>query len=122
MTVRDIRLDPSTGDLDLTGGGALVSDQDAIAQEIRVRLHTFAGEYFLDTTRGIPWLAWNDRKWSADAVKEAQILLRAELLEVPGIKSVQAPGVTITRSGTSIIISAAVVIDTGELLPVQETV
>ena len=56
MTVRDLLLD-STGDLDLLGGGALASDEAAIAQEITVRLHTFSGEYFLDSTRGLPWLA-----------------------------------------------------------------
>jgi hypothetical protein len=121
MSVRDLKLD-ATGDLDITGGGALVADEEAIAQEIKVRVHTFSSEYFLDTTRGIPWLNWNDRKWSASAIREAQILLRAELLEVPGVKSVRAPGVVITKSGTSVSISATVVTDLGELLPVQETI
>jgi hypothetical protein len=121
MTVRDLRL-TADGDLYLIGGGGLVSDEEAIAQEITVRIHTFLGEYFLDSTRGLPWLAWHQRKWSDAVVREARVLIRAELLEVPGVASVQDPGVEITRSGTAVTISATVVTDTGELLPVLETV
>ncbi len=121
MTVRDLRL-TSGGDLELLGGGGLVSDEEAIAQEITVRLHTFAGEYFLDSGRGLPWLAWHQAKWSAETVKQAKILIRAELLAVPGVASVQDPGVEITRTGTAVTISATVATDTGELIPVRETV
>lgn len=121
MTVRDLLLD-SNGDLELVGGGALASDEAAIGQEISLRLHTFSGEYFLDSTRGLPWMAWHHRKWSAAVIQEARILIRSELLEVPGVASVEDPGVTITRAGTQLTISAVVRTDTGELLPVEETV
>jgi len=121
MTVRDLLLD-SDGDLELVGGGALASDEAAIGQEIALRIHTFVGEYFLDSTRGLPWLAWHQRKWSPAVVQEARILIRSELLKVPGVASVEDPGVTISRSGTAVTISAVVRTDTGELLPVQETV
>lgn len=90
MTTRDLLLD-AAGDLDLTTGDAqLVSDLVAIAQELRIRLRTFVGEYFLDTGRGLPWLSWSEGKMPEATLRQIEALARAEILKVPGVVRVEA--------------------------------
>lgn len=44
------------GDLDLSTGDLVVMhDLDAVAQDLLVRLQFFYGEWFMDTTQGIPY-------------------------------------------------------------------
>lgn len=53
---RDLKLDPTTGDLALSGGDlVLVSGVEAIAQDLRFRLRFFAGEWFADIDQGLPY-------------------------------------------------------------------
>lgn len=56
MTVRNLFIDPLTGDLVITKGVLqLASDSDAITQAVIQALRTIAGEYFLDATVGVPY-------------------------------------------------------------------
>lgn len=44
---------------DITGGKGLANfatDDEAILQSIRCELHLQLGEWFMDTTRGVPWV------------------------------------------------------------------
>ena len=121
MIARDIKLD-ANGDLDLTGGGSMVVDEDASAQESRVRRRTDLGEYFLDTTRGLPFQAWVSAGWSKAAQRAAALLVRSELLKVPGVASVEDPGVTVSHDATTKLTTfeATVRTDMGELLSLAE--
>lgn len=121
---RDILLD-ADGDIDLSGGGSWVADEAAIAQEIRVRLRTFLGEYFLDTvTRGLPYERWVSGGWSSAVQKEAQVLVRSELLSVPGVTRILDPGVSIDwdSAARSVTVSASVAVDSGAILEVLQEV
>lgn len=52
----DIKLSTVDFDLDVTNGNVtLVSDYDAIAQHLSIRLQTFLGEWFLDSQIGVPY-------------------------------------------------------------------
>lgn len=52
----DLGLDPNTGDIALVERSAvLVSDIDQIAQNLAIRLRFFQGEWYLDTTEGMPY-------------------------------------------------------------------
>lgn len=56
--MRDLLLDPDTGDLALVGGGALLTaagEQDT-AQALRITLATQRGTYALDLRAGVPWI------------------------------------------------------------------
>lgn len=52
----DLKLDPVTRDLDLsTGDLVIITDLDALAQNLRVRLQMVKGEWFLDQRLGVPY-------------------------------------------------------------------
>ena len=81
----DISVDPSTGDLDLNGAQLnKVEGGEAVAQEIRIGLRLFQGEWFLDQRVGMPY-------FQSIFVKNPNINLLRDLFR-RAIKSV--PGVT----------------------------
>lgn len=80
--------------LDITGGKGLANyatDDEAVLQSLRCELHLQLGEWFLDTTRGVPWLQNPNStaqpilgRHPADlAYAEAQI--KAAILRVEGV-------------------------------------
>lgn len=60
MTVRNLKIDQTTGDLVISAGNlVLVSDTEAITQAVNSNLRTFLGEWFLDDPNnpklGVPY-------------------------------------------------------------------
>lgn len=52
----DLLMDLSTNDLKIVNGDlAIVEGSDAIVQDLQQQLQLWFGEYFLDTTKGIPF-------------------------------------------------------------------
>lgn len=53
----DLLLDTDTGDMVYVNGGCPVTQLtgDVVAQRLRITLYTFLGEWFLDTTVGVPY-------------------------------------------------------------------
>lgn len=53
----DLLLNPDTGDVVFINGAAPVTQRTAtvVAQRLRITLYTFLGEWFLDTTVGVPY-------------------------------------------------------------------
>lgn len=85
----DIALDPDTNDLLLTAGSpTLISGADAIAQQLRIRMRFFLGEWFLDTRLGIDYfgkiLGKKRRKNLIDSI------FRKVIITTPGVKSVDS--------------------------------
>jgi len=115
---RDILLLPD-GNLWIYGGDIFhVGGLDAIVQECKTALELFRGEYILDESAGVPW---------ADifgvGVSDAQVIaaVRAQLLTVPGVSSVDnvtASRDTLTRT---IAIAADVTTTDGAQLTVSAT-
>jgi len=93
---RDMLLDPDTGDLDLANGGTYTTGEVAIRQELVIRYRTFLGEYFLDDTRGVPWLTWATSKMPPATLRQVEALLLAETLATKGIVRVEPPGLSAT--------------------------
>jgi len=107
---RDIRLDPDTWDLDLSGGGSFTTGEAAIRQELRIRYRTFLGEYFLDDTIGVPWLAWSEGKMPPSVLRQIEALLTEQTTATKGITRIERPGLsavfavsdrTVTVTGTA---------------------
>ena len=81
-------LDPATGDLALDASGALrlATGKDAIGQHARQRLLTHEGEWFLDTSAGVPWFdRIMVRSFDADV---AEAIVKDEVAGTPGILSI----------------------------------
>ncbi len=52
----DIKIDSETGDLAVEGNElVLIAGADEVEQRLRRRLAMFRGEWFLNTTRGVPY-------------------------------------------------------------------
>lgn len=85
-----LAIDPDTNDLYLTPDGhlAVVTDAHAIGEHVRQRLKTFAGEWFLDTTAGVPWLDEILGRQYDPAL--AETVTKAEILDTEGVREILA--------------------------------
>lgn len=90
-------LDPTTNDLYLESSGdlAVVEDAHAVGQHVRQRLKTFRGEWFLDTTAGVPWLDQILGKAYDPALAEA--VVKAEILNTHSVVEITTFSVAFER-------------------------
>ncbi|WP_116082125.1 hypothetical protein [Tropicimonas sp. IMCC34011] len=91
-------IDPATNDLalDATGNLAMARDAEAVGQHVRQRLLTHEGEWFLDTTAGLPWFArLLGRQFDAEL---AEALVKAEIADTDGVTEIEAMSVTFDRT------------------------
>ncbi len=92
--MRDLALDPLTGDLKLSRGAdglrraELTSGADAVRQKLHLRLGLVAGEYPFDLGVGIPLFTQVLGKASGFAVAEG--VYRRAVSTCPGVRSVEA--------------------------------
>lgn len=93
-----LAVDPSTNDLylDSTGALATVEDAHAVGQHVRQRLKTFAQEWFLDTTAGVPWLTDILGRGYDPALAEA--VIKAEILDTDGVTEISRFSVRFDRA------------------------
>lgn len=83
-----LAIDPETNDLflDADGNLAVARKAEAVAQHVRQRLMTFRGEWFLDTSAGVPWLDQILGKQYDPALAEA--VVKAEILDTDGVTEI----------------------------------
>ena len=93
-----LSIDPETNDLHLTPTNhlAVVQGPRAVAQHVRQRLKTFAGEWFLDTTAGMPWLAQIMGREYDPALAEA--VVKAEILDTNAVTEITSFAVGFNRT------------------------
>lgn len=109
----DLRIDPTTGDLDLSSGTIeLVTGAEAIGQNIRIRLQMFQGEWHLDERQGMPYFQLILGKKYPNAILAP--LFQSAVLSVAGVVAV--PYFRMTFEGRALSIDMKVQIDTGEVL------
>lgn len=75
-------------DLDLLGRASFVDGADRIAQQIKTTLLAFMGEWFLDTTFGVPY--FEDVLVKSPDRASIEAIFRARIRAVPGVTQVQA--------------------------------
>lgn len=102
----DVLLD-ETGDLPLYA--PIVRGVDITIQRIRTRLRTFTGDWLLDQTKGLPFLAWAASKPPAVATMAAQI--RQEIATTPGVERVDAFTGRYDRATRRVLFSGRVIIE-----------
>ena len=86
MPVYDAHLDPVTGDLPLVS--SFVTGPELTVQRAKIRLQTFLGEWILDQTKGLPYVAWRHEK-PPDLGAISGVVI-AELAQCPGVIRVDA--------------------------------
>lgn len=77
----------SDGDIDITEGKlSLTTGLEATAQRISQRLKLYFGEWFLDKTRGVPWIQQvfvkNPNPTIVDAIIKREIIAEPQVIEL----------------------------------------
>lgn len=101
----DIQLDPLTHDLVIAPPGdlQLVDGAARVAQQIKVTLLLFLGEWFLDTDFGVPYLEQVLVKNPNFAGVNA--LLRARILDVPGVTRIVSLAMDMDRQARTLSVT-----------------
>jgi hypothetical protein len=87
MTMVDIKLDRDTHDLDIVENDiVLVTEEDEYYQNLKIRLQTIYGEWFLDTTEGVKYY---EEIWIKNPnLNNIEALLKATILETENTVSI----------------------------------
>lgn len=96
-------------DGDLEFPSRLVTGPELTAQRSRVRLRTFAGEWLLDVTRGVPYFRWFAEK--PPPVQEIAATVRRELEATPGVVRVVTLSARLDRATQEVRIEGAVQVE-----------
>lgn len=112
MTHFGLAIDQDTRDLFLAPDGnlATVTGAEAVAQHVRQRLKTYKGEWFLDTTAGVPWLEQIMGDGFNPALAEA--VVKAEILDTHGVVEITSFSVTFDASVRRLVIKDIAVLTT----------
>lgn len=109
---RDLRLDPTTGDLELVEGDfELVAGGESIASDLASRLQTFAGEWFLDTSIGLPYFTEIAGRPTTRRLDE---LFREAINETPGVTEILE--LELQQTGRTLSLVFRVATDLGTLI------
>lgn len=99
-----LAIDQASNDLYLAADGnlAVATDALAIGQHVRQRLQTHAGEWFLDTTCGVPWLDQILGRQYDPALAES--VVKAEIMNTDGVEDITSFSVGFERNTRGVII------------------
>lgn len=92
----------------------LAKDEDAIDQQLRLRLKFFLGEHFLDERVGIPYYREVFVKNPNEGLLRS--IFRAAILSTPRVTSVSAISLDINGETRTLNLTFSVTIDTGQEL------
>lgn len=93
----DIALSAESHDLLLTEDNdlKLINNAERIAQQIKITLKFFLGEWFLDTSQGVPYLERVLVK--SPNMNHIRAIFRERILDVPGVTAVSSLTLTLDR-------------------------
>lgn len=100
----------------IAGRLQLVSGSDAVAERLRVRLHAYLGEWFLDRTFGLPW--YDGEMLGAANNRLISPLIRREILKDPEVEAVLE--FAVSPRGRQLSITATVRTSGGDALILSE--
>lgn len=119
MVLRELALDPVTGDLLVQNGQLVfVTGAAAVAQRVGARLKTLLGEWTFDTQLGTPWLQEiMDGQASAALVHS---IISRRIRETEGVAAIETLNVAIDRTNRIVTITGRLRAETGEVVEVPE--
>lgn len=110
LALRDKKLDPLTGDLQLddTGDQVFTTGVDGIAADLKSNWLFFKGEYFLNLLKGIDY--WGVIFAKGSTLQDCEEEYRREALATPGVAAID---LVLTKTGRQLGVAAVVTTDTG---------
>lgn len=96
--------------LDAEGNLAMAADNRAIAEHVKQRLLTYAGEWFLDTSAGVPWVRYVFTRPFNEVVAES--VIKAEILATPGVVALEEFELQVDPRGRELRVLRAVATST----------
>lgn len=117
----DFKLDV-TGDLDFSSGDLeIVTADDAIRQQLQIRLRFFLGEWFLNENEGMPYID-NIIGAKNPSVALMTDIFRRAILGVPGIVSLDSIEFDFDASSRTLSVDFSATCDTGITIEFTEFV
>ena len=101
----DIQIGPN-------GNCLIVSGIQEVAQRVKMRINWLLGEWFLDTTKGLPWF---QSMLGGKDVNTATLLVRSQINDTIGVDSVGTVNVSFAQRKLSIY---AVCVIGGQSIPI----
>jgi hypothetical protein len=113
MTFRALKLDSNYNVVHVAGQLQRVSDGESVVQAVKFALSVFQGEYFLDTTAGLPYF----QEILVKNPDVAQIRRRiADRIEsVPGVAELVSLTLDFDRPNRTLAVRFTITTDTAEL-------
>ncbi|TXG75882.1 hypothetical protein E6Q11_06255 [Candidatus Dojkabacteria bacterium] len=102
------------GDIELCS-----DDKEAIAQAITIRLKTMAGEWFLDSNRGLPYLS--DIFGHKRSEKFIRHLIVPEIEAIPGVQGIKDFKAQVTQE-RRMTMSFTASLGDGSAIPINESI
>lgn len=117
--MRDLMLVPNTWYLDKSTFDLRLSSSsgEALAQKLRLRLSMMQGEYFLDTSIGIPYTTRVLVKAPDKVVVDAYF--KREILRTAGVAEIKSYSSVYNTSARSLTINFTVIDSAGDLVYVE---
>ncbi len=108
-------------DMFLASNGRLAETtlSEQIVQQIESNLLTQTGEWFLDLRIGVPWLFFIRSKVNTIAIRE---YITLTILNVPGVAGIPSLNVELDSRLRELEYTAQVILDTGELVEINNGV
>lgn len=100
----DIALSAQTHDLIIKDGDiVLIDNAERVVQQIKIKLKSFLGEWFLDTTYGIPYL--EDILIKNPSIDHIRNILRQEIIDVDDVTAVTSLSVLLNRQSRTLTVN-----------------
>lgn len=104
MANYDLALSAASHDLLIINGDLkLIDDAERIAQQIKITLKFLLGEWFLDTSKGVPYLEQVLVK--NPNMNHIRAIFREKILDVPGVAGLKKLNLTLDRKSRALSVS-----------------
>lgn len=104
MANYDIALSAASHDLLLVDGDLkLIDNAERIAQQIKITLKFMLGEWFLDTSKGVPYLEYVLIK--NPNMNHIRAIFREKILDVPDVIKLNSLDLTLDRKSRALTVS-----------------
>ena len=93
----DFALSAAKHDLIMKNGDlVLIDDAERVAQQVKIKLKSFFGEWFLDTTYGVPYL--EDIMVKKPNMEQVRNIFRQQILDVDDVTAVSSLVLTLNSA------------------------